>query len=54
LAETTDALEARGRHSLVCGPVAPIEDGAIIRYDRRHETFVKMLEQREEGHRATC
>jgi hypothetical protein len=44
-----DALEARGPalHSLVShGRLAQIEDGrAVIRYERRHETFVKMLER---------
>jgi hypothetical protein len=44
-----DALEARGPalHSLVChGRLATIEDGrAVIRYDRRHGTFVKLLER---------
>ena len=34
-------------HSLVChGKLTTIEDGrAVIRYDRKHETFVKMLER---------
>ncbi len=44
-----DALEARGPalHSLVShGRLATIADGqAVIRYDRRHGTFVKLLER---------
>jgi DNA polymerase-3 subunit gamma/tau len=44
-----DVLAARGPalHSLVAhGRLAAIEDGrAVIRYDKRHETFVKMLDR---------
>ena len=44
-----DVLAARGPalHSLVShGRLAAIEDGrAVIRYDKRHETFVKMLDR---------